>query len=309
MTDISKHQAEAHRLSRRHFLGALGAAAASAAVSGCAKAAPGAVLEPTRASASVDAVKPDARPKVAVAQAMTYDRAEVRKQVRQLLDLLGGLKGVVKSRDRVAIKVNLTGGLGTRPLPGVAAIDSYITHPEVVRALAEAVKEAGAREVTLVESVYEWASFKEWGYEDIAADLGLKLVDLNMTDPYKDFAKTPVGKDSFVYPDFTFNHILEETDVFMSVPKMKCHYSAGITLSMKNLVGLVPARFYRLELQHNHRSALHGSDEDVKTRLPRVIVDLNRARPIHFALIDGIKSTEGGKGRGSARCGPMSLTC
>jgi uncharacterized protein (DUF362 family) len=32
------------------------------------------------------------------------------------------------------------------------------------------------------------------------------------------------------------------------------------------------------------------------TRLPRVIVDLLRARPIHFALIDGIKTSEGGEG-------------
>jgi len=29
--------------------------------------------------------------------------------------------------------------------------------------------------------------------------------------------------------------------------------------------------------------------------LPRVILDLNRARPIHLAVIDGIKSAEGGE--------------
>ncbi len=165
----------------------------------------------------------------------------------------------------------------------------------MVRALAEAVKEAGAREVNIVEAVYEWASYREWGYEDIAEELDLKLIDLNMTAPYKDFARTPVA-GHFIYPDFTFNHILEEADVFMSVPKMKCHYSAGITLSMKNLVGLVPARFYTARPQDNYRSGFHGSDSEVGTRLPRVILDLNRARPIHFALIDGILSADGGEG-------------
>jgi uncharacterized protein (DUF362 family) len=31
-------------------------------------------------------------------------------------------------------------------------------------------------------------------------------------------------------------------------------------------------------------------------RLPRVIIDLNRARPVDLALIDGIKTTGGGEG-------------
>jgi uncharacterized protein (DUF362 family) len=36
------------------------------------------------------------------------------------------------------------------------------------------------------------------------------------------------------------------------------------------------------------------------TRLPRIILDLNRARPIYLALIDGIKTSEGGEApRGS----------
>lgn len=290
-------------VSRRSFLGALGVAAAGLAAAGCqgvrvsAPPAQTPAVSGGASSAQAGAVVAEAgRPRVAVAQAMNYDQATVRKIVRDLIDQTGGLRGVVKSGDRVAIKVNLTGGVKVRPLAGVAPIDSYITHPNVVRPLVEAVKEAGAREVTIVESVYENASWTEWGYEALAADLGVKLVDLNMTAPYKDYAQIRVGDGAFIYPDFTFNHILEECDVFMSVPKMKCHYSAGITLAMKNLVGLVPARFYRLSSQHNHRSALHGSDDEVGKRLPRVIVDLNRARPIHYSLIDGIKTTDGGEG-------------
>ena len=294
-------------MSRRTFLGAMGAAAAGLVAAGCqtagvatpplaqTPATSGAVTAAKSAPTAV-AASGASRPKVAVAQAMDYDRATVRKIVRDLIDQTGGLKGVVKTGDRVAIKVNLTGGVNVEPLAGVTPIESYITHPDVVRPLIEAVKEAGAREVTIVESVYENASWKLWGYEELAEDMGVKLVDLNMTGPYKDYAQTKVGDGSFIYPDFTFNHILEECDVFMSVPKMKCHYNAGVTLSMKNLVGLVPARFYRLSAQHNYRSGLHGSDTEVGNRLPRVIVDLNRARPIHYALIDGIRTTDGGEG-------------
>ena len=277
----------------------MGAAAATLAVNACSIAS--ATVDPTAAPGEIKAtatprVAATGKPVVAIAEATSYERAAVRKQVRALLDALGGLKGVVRSGDRVAIKTNLTGGINQRPLSGWSAIESYITHPEVVFALGEAVREAGAKELYIVEAVYEDASWARWGYAEIATALDAQLIDLNNTRPYNDFAKVKVGDGAFIYPEFTFNHILQDVDVFMSVPKMKCHNAAGITLSMKNLVGLVPARFYRLSEQHNHRSAFHGEDSVTGTRLPRVIVDLNRARPIDFALIDGIMTTEGGEG-------------
>ena len=130
----------------------------------------------------------------------------------------------------------------------------------------------------------------------MAEDLGATLIDLNQTIPYGDFAAAPVGEDWFIYSDFTFNHILEDVDAFISVSKMKCHYNCGVTHSMKNLVGLVPANHYALDTSHWWRSALHGhSIEEAKSRLPKVILDLVRARPIHLALIDGIKTGEGGE--------------
>ncbi len=299
MFHVLPARAARRELSRRHFLRVCGAAASGIAVAGCST--PGATAPAVR-QVGPDTLSPSVaaghtqRPKVAVAQAMSYDRAEVRRQVRQMIDQLGGLQGVLRSRDRVVIKTNLTGGVTSGALTGVAPIESFITHPEVVRGLAEAVKEAGARDVTIVESVYEWPSYVEWGYEQMARDLDVKLLDLNQSAPYTDFTKRLSGADALLYKELTVNPILEECDVFMSVAKMKCHYTAGITLSMKNLVGIVPMRLYRLSSEDNHRSALHGSGDEGNTRIPRVIVDLNRARPIHFALIDGIKSVEGGEG-------------
>jgi uncharacterized protein (DUF362 family) len=130
----------------------------------------------------------------------------------------------------------------------------------------------------------------------VAKAIDATLIDLNDTRPYDAFASTPVGAGWFVYDSFRFNRVLEQVDAFISVPKMKCHWSCGVTHSLKNLIGLVPARFYRLSEKDNYRSAFHGMQEEMGTRLPRVIADLNRARPIHLALIDGIKTTEGGEG-------------
>jgi uncharacterized protein (DUF362 family) len=77
---------------------------------------------------------------------------------------------------------------------------------------------------------------------------------------------------------------------------MKNHYLAGVTHTMKNLYGLVPYRFYRLNEQDKYRSGFHGIGSQTQERLPSIIVDINRARPINFSLIDGVKTTQGGEG-------------
>ncbi len=146
-----------------------------------------------------------------------------------------------------------------------------------------------------MEAVYDKESYPLFGYEEVARDLGATLVDLNRPDPYEDFAAAPVGDGASIYGDFVFNHLLRDVDAFVSVSKMKCHYNAGVTHTMKNLVGLVPATRYTLSREHWWRSAFHGNDAESGSRLPRVIVDLNRARPIHLAVIDGIMTGEAGE--------------
>jgi uncharacterized protein (DUF362 family) len=225
----------------------------------------------------------------------------MRRQVQVLLDGLGGLDDVISSGDRVAIKVNLTGGTHFDPPAGISAIESYLTNPGVVRALGEYLRDAGAGELFIVEAVYDEESYRLFGYQEVAGALNATLIDLNQPEPYSDFSTLPVGEGSFIFKDFTVNHILGEVDAFVSVAKMKCHFNCGVSHSMKNLIGLLPVSQYRLNEEHWWRSALHGyGDDEAGTRLPRVILDLNRARPVHLALIDGIKTAEGGEApRGS----------
>ena len=83
--------------------------------------------------------------------------------------------------------------------------------------------------------------------------------------------------------------------MFVSIGKMKCHPTTGVTLSLKNLIGLAPISRYRRKEHHTHRSEFHES-ETFDSRLSRVILDLNQARPIHLAIIDGIMTAEGGTG-------------
>ncbi len=273
-------------ITRRDFLRATGTAAAGLLLASCqspATSTPGASTGP--------------RPRVAIGRATDYDRTTIENQVASLIDQVGGLGDVVKSGDSVAIKVNLTGGVTSGTLNGLKPEETYVTHPEVARALVRQVQAAGAKEVFIVEAAYEWESFTAWGYEDVAADTGATLIDLNDSKPFADFIEAPVGGlPGLIYQKFTMNKLLTDVDVFMSVSKMKNHYLAGVTHTMKNLYGLVPYRFYRLAEEDRYRSGFHGAENETRARLPRIIVDINRARPINFSLVDGVLSTQGGEG-------------
>ena len=105
----------------------------------------------------------------------------------------------------------------------------------------------------------------------------------------------PVGSQRQIYDVLYMNAALQEADVFISFAKMKCHSTTGVTLALKNLIGLAPIRLYRRTQEDNHRSAFHESTV-YDRRLPRVAIDLNLARTVHLALVDGIKTVEAGAG-------------
>ena len=66
------------------------------------------------------------------------------------------------------------------------------------------------------------------------------------------------------------------------MPKVKTHHWAGVTLSMKNLFGVVPGVAYGWP-----KNVLHWKGID------RSILDINAAVPAHFVIADGIVGMEG----------------
>ena len=249
--------------------------------------------------------------KVATTVADNYEQNFVKEKVQFLFESLGGISDIIKTSDRVAIKINLTGGssnAGHSRLQGVDIRESVWTHPEVLRAVTELIIDHGvsADNIYFVEAIWDTASYADFGYQAVQEDLGVQFINLNSEEPYADFMDKEVGDGHFYYETLKFNRILDEVDAFVSIPKMKEHYNAAITHSMKNLVGTVPLQNYTLPGMTSYRSALHYHVQggDIKTSLPRSICDLNMARPIHLAVIDGIKNAEGGEGPWNATFQP-----
>jgi uncharacterized protein (DUF362 family) len=131
-----------------------------------------------------------------------------------------------------------------------------------------------------------------------------------------------------MFSTLDLNHSYADTDVMVSLAKMKNHLTAGVTLSMKNLFGLTPNALYGGEAGSEEavdgRGPLHspveyrqiklpGLKPDISSveatwRVPRIICDICAARPIHLAIIDGITSMSGGEGPWCRDAGPLKVT-
>jgi uncharacterized protein (DUF362 family) len=150
-------------------------------------------------------------------------------------------------------------------------------------------------DIYVVEALWaDWPS----NYSAILQDLGVNTVDLNNPAPYTGFISRDVGDKYFNYTSFTINQILADIDVYVSIPKLKHHYEAGFTGSLKNQIGIVPKQLYTLPGNTSYRAALHTKDgtAPINTHLPKSICDLNLARPVHLAVIDGVMNAHGAEG-------------
>ncbi|HSQ79217.1 MAG TPA: DUF362 domain-containing protein, partial [Candidatus Bathyarchaeia archaeon] len=73
-----------------------------------------------------------------------------------------------------------------------------------------------------------------------------------------------------------------EADVVISLPKMKTHHWVGLTLSLKNMFGVLPGIYYGWP-----KNLLHFRG------IERSILDVARTVRVHYAIVDGIVGMEG----------------
>ncbi|MBI1389337.1 MAG: DUF362 domain-containing protein [bacterium] len=258
---------------------------------------------------------------VAIQRCRTYQFDEVKARLRETFDWLGGVADLVKNKT-VTIKVNLTGHLAQGHY-SLSNIETVYTHPMVTLAACKLFEEYGAKRLVIVES--------------LPANVGVEGFTMNNYDvslfqsmcPIVEFENTrnlgtgskyftmPVENGGYLFSSFDFNHRYAETDVMVSIAKMKNHDIAGITLSMKNLFGITPNALYGSDAHRNHENAtdvrvdvLHNGvrgpqcdgliepivSNDDGFRVPRIVTDICRARPIDLQIIDAVVTESGGEG-------------
>ncbi len=296
-------------LSRRQFVSGLGAAAAGLAAAACSRMA--APLEPKTPAAAPSPLTPPnasrggtgALSQVALCDVDNYDYAVLRAHIESAVNALGGLSDICKSGDTVGIKLNMTGGDGNaKNCPkryGVNAVELYWTHPTILRVCMELFRDAGARRIIVMEAIYDNESYQKYGYADVVKALGGEFVDLNKKAPYGSFAAVPVPSPLGRWDHYYHNQALHELNCFVSLPKAKRHYGAGVTHSLKNMVGSIPLSIYtnyndgREGQVGGYRASMH---EKGWPTLVRNFLDICRIRPIHFAINDAVMTADNGEG-------------
>ncbi len=263
---------------------------------------------------------------VAIAHCESYRTGVLKPQLETLFDQLGGLTPLVSGKT-VTIKLNLTGSPAMR-FEGKALGLTHYTHPNVVGVVCGLLDAAGARRIRLVESGFATAMpleeyMLESGWPLRALQASAKAIEMENTNSigsgkrYKEF-KT--GDRGYIFRSFLLNEAYDQTDVFVSLAKLKNHATCGVTLSLKNCFGITPSSIYGSDAGENEpnenpttgRMPLHfgnrqpsgiaepeidpSSPRDSGYRVPRIVADLALARPIQLQIIDGVETMIGGEG-------------
>jgi uncharacterized protein (DUF362 family) len=254
---------------------------------------------------------------------MTYG-PEVVPTLATMFDQLGGLDRLVKGKT-VAMKINMI-GVRSQRLGTAHMEDTFWTNPVVIGGVVHLLGKAGARRIRVVEGPWSSAETLEevmysmnWKPQDIlsAAD-NVEFENTNYLGRGKTYSRLMVPGGGLIYPGYDLNHSYADCDVFVSLAKMKEHAATGVTLSMKCVYGSTPITIYgegagvdepsirphggrggvfHFARRMPSKSAPQQIDmslpKDAGYRIPRIVAELCTARPVHLAIIDGVKTATG----------------
>jgi uncharacterized protein (DUF362 family) len=198
-------------------------------------------------------------------------RGESSKLVKTALDAIGGITTFVKQGDRVCIKPNIS---------FAANIDcGATTNSEIIKQVVELCLDAGASKVILLEHTIqdtqlcvEKSRIKEAIIDKDKVSLLTLIKERQFTE-----VQIPSGQELHTVK---IAQVLQDVDTFINLPTAKSHSATGVSLGIKNLMGLVW-----------DRGALH------QVNLHRAIAELGTVMRPDVTIVDATRVlTTGGPG-------------
>jgi uncharacterized protein (DUF362 family) len=166
---------------------------------------------------------------------------------------------------------------------GYSAAAPINTHPVLIASVVDALYRLGAAAVIVADGPGHVRDTDlllfESGLQAQLDSVGrAKFVDLNFDSVASVEPKTGLTQFEEIWLPTT----ILSADVVISMPKIKTHHWSGVTLSLKNLFGIVPGSIYGWPKNVLHWEGIDNS-----------IVELAAAVPVHFVIADGIEAMEG----------------
>lgn len=213
----------------------------------------------------------------------SFQRPPSRVMIRKVADYERELGDVItESLREFKLPVKDKTVLLKANLVGLDLIGVVNTHPAVVAAARESFLRLGAARVLVgdgpamdrdTQAVLECVRLQEY-----TGPLGRDFCDLNLDDVERVVLPTRASKLKELFLPKTVLGV----DFLVSMPKLKTHHWAGVTLSLKNFFGIVPGSCYGWPKNVLHWAGIDNS-----------ILDINAAARADFAIIDGIIGMEG----------------
>lgn len=274
------------------------------------------------AAAALSIAKPAPVSTVAIARCRNYQE-DIYNKLDAMFDQLGGIGPLVRNKT-VALKLNLTGNPKRFPVDPALP---YRNQPDTVLATVRLLAKHGARRVRMIETFFparqELDLWARYGL-DIAGinNAGCKVEWENAQNLGKGskYVRVAVPGSGYMFPAYDLNHSFVDCDTYVNMSKLKNHWIAGVTMSLKNNFGITPCSLYggdcgpdgNEDPQQERGPVCHmgtkkppagiaqeldpASPRDFGYRVPRIVADLAAVRPIDLAIVDGVESIRGGEG-------------
>lgn len=189
-----------------------------------------------------------------------------QKSIPDILDAVN-VSAVFSRQKHILLKPNL---VNTSAFP-------VTTSPKMCQAVIEYIQNCSDALVTIAEgcgdAYYDTDDvFQQLGYTRLADKFGVRLVDLNQDELIK------VSRaENTIYSSMFLPRIIFESYLF-SLPVLKAHSLAAVTGTRKNMMGVLPPKYYAKGGSWK-KSVFHDQLDDS-------IIELNRYRTPDLTLLD-----------------------
>lgn len=188
------------------------------------------------------------------------------KNTIEAVKQLGGMKKFVPKNSKVALLPNVQ-----RNNPGV------FTKPEILRAVIQMCKKAGAKEI----SCLSWLGEQNWENTGLAKVIDEEEANLILVErDESNFKAVPIPNGIALMEASIMNEFFNY-DVFINMPITKDHAGNKFTGTLKNLMGLNSPTNNRTFHKPNWKTDLN----DI-THLDQCIADLNTVIKPHLCIVD-----------------------
>jgi len=196
---------------------------------------------------------------------------EKSKLVRGAIDAVGGIKKFIKAGDSVCIKPNIS---------FAANVDcGATTSHDIVKQVVQLCLDAGASRIVVLDHTIQNSQLcvEKSRIEEAVIDKDkVSVLMINKERQYTE-VEVPQGKE---LKSIKIAKEIQKTDKLINLPTAKSHSATGVSLGIKNLMGLIW-----------DRGALH------RLNLHRAIADLATVIKPDLTLIDATRAlTSGGPG-------------